>query len=324
MTETATSAKPKEPLDGNHHVTGITADVRKNLDFWCRVLGFRFIKKTLNFETNYRYHSYFSDREGTAGSVVTFLEMNEAPTGLRSGAGNIAAAIFRIASYEALEFWADRLTAEQVFVERIRLDPTQPIRLVFEDPEGHQVELMVTDAADAPLQAPCPDIPAAFRIMGIEGIRSCCAMDDVWPYAEHMGFTKSPNRLELQGEHKTSRWYFAPPPNLPHQSIAVGVWHHLALDAEDLQGWRNYSHAGPVPTTGVFDHHFFESCYAMTAGGVIELCNGPGFTFDQADAELGEILSLSKNVEPIRPRLDRELTPLRNPRNPDCSLKQTS
>ena len=50
-----------EKLTGPHHFTGITADVATNVDFWCRVLGLRFVKNTLNFETTFRYHTYFGD-----------------------------------------------------------------------------------------------------------------------------------------------------------------------------------------------------------------------------------------------------------------------
>jgi hypothetical protein len=32
----------------------------------------------------------------------------------------------------------------------LRLDPTQPTRLIFEDFEGHEIELIVSDAPDVP------------------------------------------------------------------------------------------------------------------------------------------------------------------------------
>ena len=54
----------KQPLKGPHHFTGITRDVTTNVDFWCRVMGLRFVKNTLNFETTFRYHTYFGVRGG--------------------------------------------------------------------------------------------------------------------------------------------------------------------------------------------------------------------------------------------------------------------
>ena len=58
----------KQPLKGPHHFTGVTRDVVTNVDFWCRVMGLRFVKNTLNFETTFRYHTYFGDEEGNPGS----------------------------------------------------------------------------------------------------------------------------------------------------------------------------------------------------------------------------------------------------------------
>ena len=57
----------KQPLKGPHHFTGITRDVTANVEFWCSVMGLRFVKNTLNFETTFRYHTYFGDEEGNPG-----------------------------------------------------------------------------------------------------------------------------------------------------------------------------------------------------------------------------------------------------------------
>ncbi len=37
-------------LTGIHHVTAITADAQKNVDFYCGVLGLRLVKLTVNFD----------------------------------------------------------------------------------------------------------------------------------------------------------------------------------------------------------------------------------------------------------------------------------
>ena len=39
-----------ENVPGIHHVTAITADVQRCVDFHVRVLGLRFIKQTINFD----------------------------------------------------------------------------------------------------------------------------------------------------------------------------------------------------------------------------------------------------------------------------------
>ena len=197
----------KQPLKGPHHFTGVTRDVTTNVDFWCRVMGLRFVKNTLNFETTFRYHTYFGDEEGNPGSVVTFLEFNEAPAGV-PGDGDIHRMVLRVASYDSLEYWMDRLIANQTHSELLRLDPTSPQSLVFADPEGHEVELMVSDTTDTPLVADADDIPAEHRILGLEGARSYTTIDEQAPFAAHLGFRVDGNRLVLDGE-RSGRWYFS-------------------------------------------------------------------------------------------------------------------
>jgi glyoxalase family protein len=308
---------PDTKLDGVHHFTGVTADVTANVDFWCRILGLRFVKKTLNFETTFRYHTYYGDEEGRPGSIVTFLEFNELER-QRPGAGNIQRIVLRVGSYDAVDFWLRRLAENQVHSEMLRLDATQPTRLIFEDFEGHEIELAVSDAPDEPQLADADDIPVEFRIRGVEGARSYTTAEELLPFAEHLGFRPEGDHLVLNGESRSSRWYFTTPPERPFQELATGVWHHIAFDAGcDLKSWREHANAGPVPFTQVFDHYIFDSCYAVSPGGLVELCSyGPGFTLDQKLEDLGEgAVSLSPWTEPLRARLESELTPIHNPRS---------
>jgi glyoxalase family protein len=279
------------------------------------VLGLRLVKNTLNFETTFRYHMYFGDEEGRPGSVVTFLEFTDLPAG-RPGAGNVFRIVLRVGSYDALEFWMDRLIAEEVHSELLRIDQARPPGLVFHDPEGHEVELLVAGGDDSPQTAAADDIPEGCRIRGIEGPRSYASIDDQAPVAEHLGFRRDRERLVLQGEHRSASWYFAPPPDRPFEPRAVGVWHHVAFDAgEALPEWRDHADAGPERFTPIFDHYFFDSCYADSPAGRIELCtSGPGFLLDESLEELGDRLCLSPRVEPLRARLERELPLVANPR----------
>jgi glyoxalase family protein len=310
-------AKPPGPLKGPHHFTGVTRDVITNVDFWCRVMGLRFVKNTLNFETTFRYHTYFGDEEGHPGSVVTFLEFTELPDGV-PGDGDIHRLVLRVAHYDSLEFWMDRLIANQVFSEMLRLDPTQPDSLVFKDPEGHEVELMVSDTPDKPLQADADDIPAEHRIRGLEGVRTYSSLEETLPFAKHLGFEQDRDRLVLKGSEGEARWYFSPKTGRPSNDMHVGVWHHMALGCgtqEETQKWRDYADTGPTPWTRVFDHYFFDSCYSMSPGGRIEMCtSGPGFTLDEKLEDLGNRLSLSPRTEPLRAKLERELVTIVNPR----------
>jgi len=57
-------------LEGVHHVTAITADAPRNVDFYARLLGLRLIKKTVNFDQPDVYHLYYGDERATPGSVL--------------------------------------------------------------------------------------------------------------------------------------------------------------------------------------------------------------------------------------------------------------
>ena len=62
-------------LDGIHHVTAITSDAQRAVDFWVPVLGLRLVKTTVNFDAPDMYHLYFGDETGTPGSILTFFEI---------------------------------------------------------------------------------------------------------------------------------------------------------------------------------------------------------------------------------------------------------
>ena len=222
-----------KPLGGPHHFTGVTRDVKTNVDFWCRVMGLRFVKNTLNYETTFRYHTYFGDEDGNAGSVVTFLEFEEAPAGV-PGDGDIHRLILRVASYDSLEFWMDRFIANDVFSELLRLDPTQPQSIVFHDPEGHEVELMVSDTQGRaaggrrrrhPRRAPHPRHRGRALVHDDRG--------DAARSREFMGFRRDGDRLVFDGQERSGRWYFSEPTGRPSNDGRVGVWHHIAYDAGD-------------------------------------------------------------------------------------------
>ena len=95
-------------LEGVHHVTAITAEAPRNVDFYGRVLGLRLVKKTVNQDDPTVYHLFYADEKGSAGSDITFFEYPGARPG-RAGDGMIMGIRWRVGSDAALEFWSDRL-----------------------------------------------------------------------------------------------------------------------------------------------------------------------------------------------------------------------
>ena len=106
-------------LEGIHHITAITADAQDNIDFYAGVLGLRLVKKTVNQDDPSVYHLFFADEKGSAGSDLTFFEFPGAPRG-RAGDGMVHEIAWRVASDEALDFWAERLAARDVELEARR------------------------------------------------------------------------------------------------------------------------------------------------------------------------------------------------------------
>ena len=71
------------PLSGLHHVTAITGDAPRNLDFYTRVLGLRLVKKTVNQDDVSAYHLFYADAAGSPGTDVTFFDWPLTPADQR-------------------------------------------------------------------------------------------------------------------------------------------------------------------------------------------------------------------------------------------------
>src|SRR4029077_1402517 len=97
-------------LEGIHHITAITENAQRNVDFYAGVLGLRLVKKTVNQDNPTVYHLFFADEDGDAGSDLTFFEYPGAPLG-RAGAGMVHRIVWRVASADAFDFWEERLRA---------------------------------------------------------------------------------------------------------------------------------------------------------------------------------------------------------------------
>src|SRR5687767_11201948 len=139
-------------LEGVHHVTLITGDAPRNVDFYTRVLGLRLVKKTVNQDDPTVYHLFYADEQGSAGSDITFFEYPGAARG-KAGPGMVHTIVWRVGSDAALDFWAQRLQGEAENVTR------SGESLTFEDPEGVRHELRAVATGDPPLVARHPEVP---------------------------------------------------------------------------------------------------------------------------------------------------------------------
>ena len=299
-------------LDGIHHITAITADAPRNVDFYGRVLGLRLVKKTVNQDDPTVYHLFYADEKGSPGSDITFFEYPGARRG-RAGAGMVHRIVWRVASEDALDFWEERLRREGVSAQLG--DGT----LRFEDPEGLGLELAVVETDDEPLVSAHPEIPTDVALLGFDGVRAFTAD----PAASH-GFLADSLRFqpggagtyEVRGENRGS--FYAYDPTNARGIGGSGTVHHVAWASppEEHEAWRDQAIAGGAMPTPVIDRFYFKSIYFREPSGVLfEIATiGPGFTADEPLESLGERLSLPPNFEQYREQVERTLTPLPNPR----------
>ena len=156
-------------LEGIHHITAITADAQRNVDFYAGVMGLRLVKKTVNQDNPTVYHLFFADEKGSAGSDLTFFEFPGVPPG-RAGAGDVHRIVWRVASADGA-----RLLGGAARRQRDRVRARRATSLRFADPEGLDHELLVVEVADEPLIADHPEVPAELALQGFHAVRAYSA-----------------------------------------------------------------------------------------------------------------------------------------------------
>jgi glyoxalase family protein len=300
-------------LEGIHHITAITGDAPRNLDFYTRVLGLRLTAKTVNQDDPSVYHLFYADELGRPGSELTFFEYPGAIPG-RAGAGMVHTIVSRVGSPEALDFWERRLADEGV--ETARSDGA----LRFADFEGLAHELAVRPGVDEPLSAEHPEIPIEHALQGFDGVRAYSAdparsgplLENVLSAAPAGDAT-----WELRGARRGGQIEYERAPVAPGRQSA-GTVHHIAwgTTVAEHPRWLELLNGTGVPNSGVIDRHYFHSIYFREPSGVLfEIADdAPGFTVDVPLEQLGSTVILPPRLEPHREEIERRLTPLPDPR----------
>ena len=302
-----------QPIDGIHHITLITGDAPRNVDFYARVLGLRLVKKTVNQDDPGVYHLFYADEHGSPGADITFFEYPGAIKGT-AGAGMIAAIQHRVADQDALRYWEQRLGEEGVATTRV-----DGGGLRFADPEGMAHELIVSNVSDEPLIAAHREVPQQYALQGFEAVRAKVA-DPARSEAllrDVLGFTELvAHDWEARGPRRGGRIVFE---ESHERGIpGAGTVHHVAwavLDAEQ-ERWREKVAAAGARPTPVIDRFWFHSVYFREPSGILyELAtlDGAGFAADETPDALGEKLVLPPFLEDQRAQIEPRLTPLPDP-----------
>lgn len=309
-------------IPGIHHITAITADAQKNIDFYTGVLGLRLVKLTVNFDDPTSYHLYYGDELGRPGTILTFFAWPGAYKG-RIGPPQVTTTAYCVPP-DSLNFWIKHLQSKNIPV----IGPTQRFGdrvLTLSDSDGMQIEIIATANSKGQAWAAGP-IPAEHAIRGFhsatlseEGYENTAKL-----LTETMGFKSDgaeQNRFRYRaasGDGFASTIDLLCVPDARHGTLGAGIVHHIAFrtpdDAQQI-AWRNTIASDGYNVSPIMDRVYFHSIYYREPGGVLfEIATDqPGFTADQSADALGKKLMLPPWLEPHRAGIEQAVTPLKLP-----------
>ena len=322
---------------GIHHVTAITSDPQRNIDFYTNNLGLHFVKLTVNQDDPTSYHLYYGDESGRPGTILTFFHWPNLPRGHR-GTSEVAAISFLIPK-NSIDYWLDRFKNQKVDYEgpTKRFGDSEEV-ITLHDPDGLGLELVAHESAidrtvNVWKEGP---VPIEYAIRGFysvtlseEGYERTSSV-----LADELGF--------IPTRHEGSRFRYEIPTSplsstinqegggakivdvlcLPYTQqavIGIGSVHHVAwrtpTDEQQRVLRRNIIRAG-LNATPVIDRFYFHSVYFREPGGILfEIAtNPPGFMVDEKADELGTHLVLPPWLEPMRKDLLKILPSVRIPK----------
>ncbi len=109
---------------GIHHITAIAGEPKRQVAFYTRTLGLRFVKRTVNFDDPGTWHLYYGDEVGSPGTALTFFIWKDLPKG-QHGAGEAQEIAFAIPE-GSLDYWIKRLDARASRMARRRNASARP------------------------------------------------------------------------------------------------------------------------------------------------------------------------------------------------------
>jgi glyoxalase family protein len=308
---------------GLHHVTAISSDPEKTLDFYTRILGLRLIKLTVNYDDPTTYHIYFGDEIGHPGTVLTFFPWPGQPRG-RKGAGQVTKTSFSI-EQESISYWEDRLKSQGVSVEGPRKRFGESV-LSLEDFDGQGLELVGSKGIEERTGWTHGPVP---KKHAIRGFHSVTLLEEVLERTESvlldtLGFRpvgEEENRFRYEAGKGGAGTIVdvVSRPKAQHGLVSVGTVHHVAFRASDDEQQKDLRQEilkTDLNVTPVIDRNYFHSIYFREHGGVLfeVATDQPGFAIDEPPEQLGTHLALPPWLENSRAEIEKNLPPVTIPR----------
>lgn len=323
--------KPTQPLSGIHHISAMTGNAQKNVDFYTRLLGMRAVKKTVNQDSIDVYHMFYADGDGNAGTDLTFFAFPGVARN-RAGAGEINQTILRVATNASIAWWKQRFDHFGVqYGEETELQGHK--LLPFTDFEGQRLALMADEGGDVSIAPGNPwehsTVPTEHQILGLGAVSITTGRpaQTLHLLTEIMGFEiiadeqgpEHPDHrivvLQIHTGGPNGLMIVHVRPDLDMARNGGGGVHHVSFrtaNQEVFTQWNQYLASEGVRVTEEIDRFYFKAMYFREPGGVLyEIStDGPGFATDESHETMGQQLALPPDFAPMRDRIEPMLQPL--------------
>ncbi|HEV7276520.1 MAG TPA: ring-cleaving dioxygenase [Devosiaceae bacterium] len=312
-------------LKGIHHLTAITADAPRNLEFYTQTLGLRLIKKTVNQDDTSAYHLFYGDAVASPGADLTFFDWPTARE--RRGTNAISGTALRVGSAADLEWWRSHLAGRDVAVGEIG-ERAGHLGLDFEDFEGQRLRLVADPGSAGSHPWDKSPVPAERQIHGLGPItlsvpdlrRTEPVLTQLMNMREVRSYEASAGHgaihvFEMGDGGGAAELHVEVNPDLPPARQGAGGVHHVAFrtpDKAEFDEWVARTAGAGVPSSGEVERYYFTSLYFREPNGMLfEIAtDGPGFTADEPLESLGERLALPPFLEGKRASIEAGLKPL--------------
>ena len=305
-------------ITGIHHVTALTSDAQKNIEFYAGILGMHLVKKTVNFDAKEVYHFYYGDEAGAPGSILTFFPY-QGLVGGRHGKGMLNTTTFSL-NTSSLDYWTGRLDKFHIPYKSPQERFPGEVVIYLEDFDGLGLELVFTDkdTRTGYIHGPVPPqhaIKGLYNVeIGEEGYERTAGL--LTQQLDHKLIAERGNRFRFAATDAPGNYVdLVCMPDALKGLSGSGTVHHLAFatpdrTAQDMTRQRLTDlHFNPTP---VLDRNYFTSIYFREPGGVLfeVATSGPGFQVDEPRDQLGQSLKLPPRFEPDRAAIEKVLKPI--------------
>lgn len=314
-------------VTGSHHVTLSVGHAQEDVDFHTKVLGMRFIKKTVLYDGSTPiYHLYYSNANGDPSSVVTTFPWAQAGVYGKRGT-NQAREVFLSVPSDSLDYWDKRLGQHDIETQMTEVFGER--RVNFRHPSGLEYVLVGNDA-DPREGFTGNGVSAEHAVHGIHGTgvhvydqdRMVEFARDVFQAKGNIqeegdrvrfqvGDDKFGNYVELTGNRTDEQgtWHYG-----------AGTYHHFAWNLDTLENQNaikfEIEGAGYTDISELKNRTYFKSHYVRTPGGALfELAvthNEGGWDCDESPEELGRAFMLPPQFEDQRQSIMDQLEPIQD------------